>query len=147
MKGRTQLFSPFPRCPRPLPRSPALRWHPRSPAARGSSTPASCPDLRPKVPHKLFGAGLDVFDARMIFCSLVMVSSNAPRRGTSPPRPLRAPPRLAIGPARPPISGTRHSGKGCARRVTWTAGIFCLSIDGRRESKSGSPRLHRNWSG
>src|SRR5262245_45629726 len=33
--------------------------------------------------------------ARMIFCSVVMVSSNAPRRGASPPRPLRAPPRLA----------------------------------------------------
>src|SRR5215813_7874435 len=32
----------------------------------------------------------------MIFCSVVMVSSNAPRRGASPPRPLRAPPRLAI---------------------------------------------------
>src|SRR6266436_5682923 len=28
--------------------------------------------------------------ARMIFCSVVMVSSNAPRRGASPPRPLRA---------------------------------------------------------
>ena len=28
--------------------------------------------------------------------SRVMVSSNAPRRGASPPRPLRAPPRLAI---------------------------------------------------
>ena len=34
--------------------------------------------------------------ARMIFWSVVMVSSNAPRRGASPPRPLRAPPRLAI---------------------------------------------------
>src|SRR5439155_12092695 len=34
--------------------------------------------------------------ARIIFCSVVMVSSNAPRRGASPPRPLRAPPRLAI---------------------------------------------------
>src|SRR5262249_8570668 len=34
--------------------------------------------------------------ARMIFCSVVMVSSNAPRRGASPPQPLRAPPRLAI---------------------------------------------------
>src|SRR5262245_51909642 len=33
----------------------------------------------------------------MIFCSVVMVvSSNAPRPGASPPRPLRAPPRLAI---------------------------------------------------
>src|SRR5262245_3406946 len=32
----------------------------------------------------------------MIFCSVVMVSSNAPRRDASPPRPLRAPPRLAI---------------------------------------------------
>src|SRR5215831_14383279 len=28
--------------------------------------------------------------ARMIFCSVVMVSSNAPRPGASPPRPLRA---------------------------------------------------------
>src|SRR6186997_2736532 len=32
----------------------------------------------------------------MIFCSVVMMSSNAPKRGASPPRPLRAPPRLAI---------------------------------------------------
>jgi Reverse transcriptase (RNA-dependent DNA polymerase) len=30
--------------------------------------------------------------ARMIFCSVVMVSSNAPRRGASSPQPLRAPP-------------------------------------------------------
>src|SRR5262249_23898384 len=29
--------------------------------------------------------------ARMIFCSVVMVSSNPPRRGASPPQPLRAP--------------------------------------------------------
>src|SRR3954468_24097507 len=37
--------------------------------------------------------------ARMIFCSVVMMSSNAPRRGASSPRPLRAPPRLrfAVG--------------------------------------------------
>src|SRR6266699_2286843 len=41
--------------------------------------------------------------ARIIFCSVVMVSSNAPRRGPSPPRPLRAPPRLAIR-ARTPLS-------------------------------------------
>src|SRR5262249_61001415 len=32
----------------------------------------------------------------MIFCSVVMVSSNAPRRGASSPQPLRAPPRLTI---------------------------------------------------
>src|SRR5262249_2789674 len=33
--------------------------------------------------------------APMIFCSVVMLSSNAPRRGPPPPRPLRPPPRLA----------------------------------------------------
>ena len=37
--------------------------------------------------------------ARMIFCSVVMVSSNAPRRGASPPRPLcaRLGSRFAVG--------------------------------------------------
>src|SRR5262249_134349 len=42
----------------------------------------------------------------MIFCSVVMVSSNAPRRGASPPRPLRAPPRLAIRRGDPDTSVT-----------------------------------------
>src|SRR5262249_10796368 len=56
--------------------------------------------------------------ARMIFCSVVMVSSNAPRRGPSPPGPLRAPPWSAI----------RRGDQDTSVRLSFSQ---CTSSDGR----------------